>query len=58
MQPITTITMDLHLEGVLTYTLQIEPVTLTGIIAIVTLTQAVTVTTTSLQEAAISVPVM
>lgn len=58
MQPIATIIMDLYLEGVMTYTLQIMHVTLTAIIAHVTLTEAVTVTTTYLQEAAISVPVM
>ena len=58
MQPIATIVVDLHLEEVMTYTLQIMPVPITTIIADVTLTEAVTVTTTSLQEAAVSVPVM
>ena len=58
MQPIATITVDLHLEGVMTYTLQIMPVTLTTMVAHVTLTEAVTVTAASLQEAAIFVPVM
>ena len=58
MQPIATIVMDLCLERVMTYTLKIMHLTVTTIIAYVTLTEAVTVTTTYLQEAAISLPVM
>lgn len=58
MQPIATITMDRHLEGAMTYTLQIMPVPTTTVILIVTVTMTVTVTITSGSEATISVPMM
>ena len=58
MQPIATIVMDLHLEVVMTYTLQTMPVPRTTIISIVTVTMTVTATITSGPVATISVPVM
>ena len=59
MQPVATLTMDLHLEGVMTYTLQIMPVPITAVITpSVLLTEALTVANTSLQELPGSVPVM
>ena len=70
MQPIATTVMDLHLDLVMTYTLQtlavviatgaitaITVITHTTAIAVVPLTEAATVTTTSSQEAAISIPI-
>ena len=53
MQPIATTIVDLHLDLVMTYTLQ----TVAVVIAVVPLTEAATVTTTSSQEAAISIPI-
>ena len=58
MQPVATLTMDLHLEGVMTYTLQIMPVPVTAVITTVLLTEALTATNTSLQELIGSLPVM
>ena len=66
MQLIATTIMDLHLELVMTYTLQtvavaiaaaITVITYTTAIAVVPLTAAVTVTTKSSQETAISIPI-
>lgn len=57
MQPIATTIMDLHLDLVMTYTLQTMLVPLTAIIADVPLTEAVTVAATSLQETAISMSI-
>ena len=51
--------MDLHLEGVMTYNLQMMPVPITAAIApSVLLTEVLTAANTSLQEAAISVLVV
>ena len=57
MQPTATIIMDLHLDLVMTYTLQTMPIT-TAVLVGVPHTEAVTVTTTSSQEAAISLSVI
>ena len=57
MQPIATIIMDLHLDLILTYTFQKMPIGITTVIAVVPLTEAVTVTISS-QEAAISMLIM
>lgn len=64
MQPIATTIVDLHLDLVMTYTLQTVAVVIAAItvmcttaIAVVPLTEAATVTTTSSQEAAISIPI-
>ena len=58
MQPITTTVMDLHLEVVMTYTLQIMPVTITTVTSIAPVTMTFTVAVTTGPEATISVPIM
>ena len=58
MQRITPIIMDLHLDPVMTYTLQTMPSGVPTVIADVPLTEAVTVTTTSSQEATTSMSIM
>ena len=58
MQRIATVRMDLLLDLVMTYTLQMMPVTIGIVISVAPVTMTVTVTINSGLETTISVPMM